>query len=323
MNDLIIDKLSKAAKQSTNRYKRDALRNGVRIIQSLDFEITSPEQLIGVPYIGTGIRSRVAEILQTGTLAELTEESELSTIIGIGKSKIKELAAKNITTVKQLKDAVKAKRVKLTRAQKLGLKYHGLVQGHIPRTEVSQIEKILQAQAKTLGLHVIICGSYRRGRETSNDIDVILYADDVQYPAQLEDPKTSHYLSQYVTHLFDQGLMLDTLNEDYQTLYMGFCRLGSNPVRRIDIRWVPTNSLAFATLYFTGPYELNQYMRSIAKKKGMLLNEHGLWTLKTVKGHEIKIANPMTTEKEIFEALGMKYLEPTERERFNTNTRKP
>jgi DNA polymerase beta len=46
----------------------------------------------------------------------------------------------------------------------------------IPRTEIIQIEKILKNAIKKLnaGYHITICGSYRRGKEESGDIDVLI-----------------------------------------------------------------------------------------------------------------------------------------------------
>ena len=41
---------------------------------------------------------------------------------------------------------------------------------------------------------------------------------------------------------------------------MGMCKIGDNPVRRIDIRFVPYESKA-AILYFTGSGEFNRIMR--------------------------------------------------------------
>jgi DNA polymerase/3'-5' exonuclease PolX len=68
-------------------------------------------------------------------------------------------------------------------------------------------------------------------------------------------------------------------------------------------------------LYFTGPYELNTVMRYAAKKRGMLLNEYGLYKIDE-KGNKTTLK--MTSEEDVFKALGMSYLTPTEREAFST-----
>ena len=50
--------------------------------------------------------------------------------------------------------------------------------------------------------------------------------------------------------------------------YMGMCKYQDNPVRRIDIRFIPFTSVGAAKLYFTGSGEFNKNMRTFAIKSG-------------------------------------------------------
>ena len=77
---------------------------------------------------------------------------------------------------------------------------------------------------------------------------------------------------------------------------------------RLDIEFVEESELGSALLYFTGSKGTNVYMRSEAKRKGFLLNEHGLFDIKT--GRKV-IDHP--TEEEIFERLGIPYIPPERR----------
>ena len=63
--------------------------------------------------------------------------------------------------------------------------------------------------------------------------------------------------------------------------------------------------LAPFLLYATGSKQFNKNMRGIAKSKGFKLNQHGLY-----KGSKKIICK---TEEDIFEHLGMQYLEPHQR----------
>ncbi len=74
----------------------------------------------------------------------------------------------------------------------------------------------------------------------------------------------------------------------------------------IDLRVVPEKSYGSALQYFTGSKEHNIVLRQIAINKGLKLNEYGLF-----KGKKI-IAGK--TEEEIYEKLGIKYMEPEIRE---------
>ena len=74
---------------------------------------------------------------------------------------------------------------------------------------------------------------------------------------------------------------------------------------RLDVEFVTENEWGSSLLYFTGSKANNINMRLKAKRRGLTLNQHGLFS-----GSK-KL--PVFTEKEIYEELGMRYLEPHER----------
>ena len=88
--------------------------------------------------------------------------------------------------------------------------------------------------------------------------------------------------------------------------FIGVCVDSKGIHRRIDFEFCRDyNSFPYDLLYFTGSQQLNMEMRLVAKEKGMLLNQKGLF-----KNNKII---PVKSEKEIFEQLGMMYLKPEER----------
>jgi DNA polymerase beta len=88
---------------------------------------------------------------------------------------------------------------------------------------------------------------------------------------------------------------------------MGICKLVKNyPLRRIDIRYMPYESFYSAILYFTGAKDFNRKMRYIADSMGYTLNEYGLFD---ENGKPFIV----TSEKDIFNILGMEYLTPDKR----------
>ncbi len=198
-----------------------------------------------------------------------------------------------------------------------------MVKGNIPRKEITEVGKYLEKEAHKIDpeLEIMICGSYRRGKATSGDIDVLMYHPDVITTKQIMNPKKyklDSYLEIFVDTLTDEGFLLDNMTDkNYNIKYMGFAKYKKSPVRRIDIRYIPYASLPTAMLYFTGPYELNTIMRSAAKKRGMILNEYGLYTIDEKTG-ETKAPVKINSEADVFEALGMDYLTPEERESFST-----
>lgn len=72
----------------------------------------------------------------------------------------------------------------------------------------------------------------------------------------------------------------------------------------VDIYRTDPESFGAMMFYLTGPQEYNIIMRYQAKRKGMLLNQKGIYDRET---HEL-IASE--TEQDIYDALGFKYKEP-------------
>lgn len=312
-----------------HKHRLQSVKKILNIITKLDFEITDVDDIDGIPGLGVGAKRRIDEILKNGKLSEIDQKysekkhkkilgiQELTKIIGIGDQFAKKLVMEyKITSVDELKKAYESGKIELPHQIILGLKYYGIVQGNIPRKEISSVEKYLITKAHKLSpdLDIIICGSYRRGKKTSGDIDVLLYSTKIKTEEQLEK---SFYLELLVNDLTEDGFIIDHLtNKNYKTKYMGFCKYKNNPVRRLDMRFFPYNSIYTAELYFTGPDMLNTLMRNEAKKRHMVLNEYGLYMKdENNKVKQVKI----NSEADVFKKLGMKYLKPEEREKHSTS----
>jgi DNA polymerase (family X) len=76
----------------------------------------------------------------------------------------------------------------------------------------------------------------------------------------------------------------------------------------VDIRVVDLSEFGSALLYFTGSREHTIHLRTLAKEKGLKINEYGLYDTKTNK----RLAGE--TEEGIYKALGLDYLAPELRE---------
>lgn len=311
-----------------HRFRLISMKKIIKIIKGLDFEITSADDLDGIKGINKGTTKRITEILENGFLSEIEEKyskeknrkiegiRELEEIIGVGSSLARKLVSEHgICSIDELRENIDNGNIKVNKKIMLGLKYHGVVKGNIPRKEIELIEKKINEISNKINnkLKIIVCGSYRRGKKTSGDIDILLYHPD--FKVKGKDLGEENYLVTLVKELTKKKIIVDHLTDkNVKTKYMGFCKLGSNPVRRIDIRFIPFTSLATAMLYFTGPYELNTIMRSEAKKKEMILNEYGLYTVsEDGDKHLIKTK----TEEDVFKKLKMKYIEPSERELYS------
>lgn len=314
-------------------FKINNFNKALSKIKEYPNEIKSGKDLKEIKGIGKGVISRIDEIIDTGSLKELDENTnkqlsiehkiilDLETITGIGPAKAKDLFKKNITLEKLLNEINKPiKHIEesnilseLTHHQLLGLKYYEDLKEKIPRNEIEKIEKKLVKYIKEINpkLEIIICGSYRRGKLSSGDIDMLVLLPELKTE---EDIKINdiNYLNLIVLKLTNKKLLVDNLTEKGETKYMGFCKNSpKSKSRRIDIRFIPYNSKASAMLYFTGSGNFNKEMRTEALKRKYTINEYGIYKLnaKRQKG-ELVLTK---TEKDIFDLVGMDYLEPEDR----------
>lgn len=301
-----------------NFYRLRQLSNIIKIISNYKSEIKSGEQLKDIKGIGKGSINRINEILEKGKLEELQNTKfinkknkimdELEKVFGIGEKTASELVNKyKVKSIEDLKNKYKKGKIELNEQIIVGLKYYDVYKQNIPYNEVKKIENYLIKKAKSIDNNnkVKVCGSYRRKKKFSNDIDVLLTNKKIK--DKLDMKNSENILLNLVNSLKKNNFLLDDLTfEDYKTKYMGFCRLNENyPIRRIDIRYVPHDSYYTALLYFTGSGNFNSKMRNVAKSLGYKLNEYGLYNLTENKKKMV-----IKSEKDIFDILGMEYIEP-------------
>jgi DNA polymerase/3'-5' exonuclease PolX len=296
--------------QPNDQFRIKSIQNAISIIKKIPNEILSIEQLQNTPGIGKGILSRVSEILATGKLSEVKNTiSNNDNLIkfqeAIGEVSAKKLYEKGIKSLDALNDAVKKGTITVTHRISLILKYtYGKIkfEDSIPRKEMKKIDASLDRHIKKFdaALEYLMCGSYRREKLTSNDIDILLF-----------HPKNKKVLPEFINFLVEKGFLVDHLTDNInklKTKYMGFCiSTKENVVRRIDIRLVDYKSKFTAIMYFTGSKSFNTQIRSIAKKKGYKLNEYCLEDIKTKNKLYPK------SEKEIFDLLEINSIEPKNR----------
>jgi DNA polymerase beta len=289
------------------------------------------KELLDIKGIGKGSVERVKEILDNGKLGELGDYvdekqekakiiEELEDIVGVGHVNAVNFYKQGITSVKMLKKKVKNGEIEVNDKVQLGLKYHNVYKKNIPRAEVTKVYKLIEKVVNKINnkkeytdknKYIFeICGSYRRQKTHSNDVDILI----TKKGTKLSSEKSDKHLVKIVKRLksdlnINNGkpLLLDDMTDkNITTKYMGFSKYKDCPVRRIDIRFVPYEAFGSAMLYFTGSGEFNVRMRNLAKDKGYKLSEYGLFD-----SNEKRVK--LKTEKDIFKFLGMEYVEPKNR----------
>jgi len=253
-------------------------------------------------------------------------------IYDVGISRANKWISQGFRTLEDLKE-----KAPLTTNQRIGVDHFDDLNTRIPRSEVTALGDYVKKEAAKLdpNVELLIGGSYRRGADSSGDIDFIITKRNTSSVSELVP-----FLQELVDVLTKKGFLVATLSAlhaDRQgkdgpgSKWHGCCVLpqGHPPTpnstspppkpiwRRIDLLLVPETEYGAALIYFTGNDIFNRSMRLLASKKGMRLNQRGLYKdvmrgrarIKVTEGELVEGRD----EKRIFEILGVKWREPCER----------
>jgi DNA polymerase/3'-5' exonuclease PolX len=297
-----------------------SLNRVVKILEDMNKPLTTIEDVKNIKGIGKGSIKRIEEIIKIGKLEEIylkKNDKKLSQIIDeltevpdIGRKRAVQLIKDyKIKSIEDLKKKYKEGKVYIPDNIAKSLKYYGQVKKKIPHEVIREIETYLQNKLMKIDkqLYGRICGSYRRLKQYSNDLDFIVVHPEVK---EKEDLENNPYFKKYLQLLKDDKFIIENKTSyDVLTKFMGLFRWNkeSTYLRHIDIRFMPWNSYYSAILYFTGSGDFNAKMRNKAKQQGYTLNEYGLFYQDS--GKKINI----NSEKDIFEKIGMEYISPPNR----------
>lgn len=297
----------------------------IPVIEKLPFQIENVDQVKHLPTIGKSLQDHIHEIVTTGKLSKLEHfenDEKVRTISlfgevwGIGPATALKLYEKGHRTLDDLKDEDS-----LTNVQRVGLKYFDDIKTRIPRDKVQDMELLLQKAGEDIlpGVDILCGGSFRRGKDTCGDMDIIITHPDGE----------SHkgFLAQFVKYLKDvnflrEDLIYSTHSEEGTDsgvdTYFGLCTYPGQELRhRIDLKVYPRSIYAFGLIAWTGNDVLNRRLRIIADSKGYRLDDTGLFLATQSsggkRGTKSSISLSFRTEKEVFDFLGFPSLEPTER----------
>jgi len=311
----ILSKLSDIMMKHGQAFRSKAYQKAQESIVNYPDDITSVKQLNGVPGIGPTISEKLSEYVETGTLQLIEREKTnpiniLSDVYGIGPKKAEELVKLGVTSIAELR---KQQDELLNSIQKIGLAFYEDIQERIPRAEIIEYETLfngifskIQSQNKKdkKGKDKFeIVGSYRRGAVNSGDIDIIITGE------------TGEVYSDFVDILKDMKIILHILSRGpSKTLVIAKLPGANRVARRVDFLFSPPDEFPFAILYFTGSKIFNTIMRQKALDQGYTFNEHSIYHLSKDRKKGEKVDKHFTSEKDIFDFLGLEYRTPVERQ---------
>ena len=300
----LMEKLEDIMLKQGETFRARAYQKAQETIMAYPGDIMSPNDLKGKPGIGSTIMEKLNEYVETGTLKVLEREKNnpvniLAEVYGIGPKKAKELVDNGITSVAKLRENQQM----LNDIQKVGLRYYEDVLKRIPRSEIEEYKSIFDSDFKkvaTSDSKFEIVGSYRRVAQSSGDIDVIITSD------------SPRVFINFIDELIKKKIILEILSRGPTKCLVMAKIPSSDSVRRVDFLYTGLEEFPFAILYFTGSKIFNTVMRHIALENGYTMNEHGINKMEGKKKGD-KVEHHFTSEKDIFDFLGLEYKAPTER----------
>ncbi len=292
-----------------NPFRIRAYRRAAMNIEGLSREVaeTSKDELMKIPGIGKDLAGKVEEYVKTGRLQfyeDLKKEvpeslSMLLSVPGLGPKTAKllfdELKVIDIDTLEQL-----AREHKLsglpgikTKTEENILKGIEMVKRGMERKPLGKVLPIandifkhLESTAPVKKLS--IAGSIRRYKDTIKDIDIL---------ATSKDPKAVMNVFVHMPQVKD--VIMQGPTKSSVLIHEGI---------QVDLRVVEEESFGAALAYFTGSKAHNIRLREMAVKKGLKINEYGIFREKDDKrvGGE--------KEEDIYKILGLPYIPPELRE---------
>ncbi|EFR00399.1 DNA polymerase lambda [Nannizzia gypsea CBS 118893] len=308
--------------RTADQWRCLAYRRAIAALRRENERVMTKSQALKIRGIGERLAAKIEEIVWTNRLRRLEQAnmepkdvllSQFLNIYGVGYQQASKWIAQGYKSLDDLKN-----RAHLTTNQRIGIERYDDFRKRIPREEVETHGAIVREAVLTMdkSYTVIIGGSYRRGAADSGDIDLIL----TKEGAPLQEIH-DQIMTTIVPQLFERGFLktgLAVSSKADGSKWHGASALPGNPVwRRIDLLFVPGDELGAALIYFTGNDIFNRSLRLLASKKGMCLNQRGLFSdimrgpgrVKLNAGHLLESRD----EKRIFELLAVPWRPPEHR----------
>jgi DNA polymerase (family 10) len=293
------------------RFRVNAYRDAARHLEELteDLNALAAEgRLRSIPGVGEAIATKIEELLETGRLAyyeRLIEEVpesilELLQIPGLGPRKAKllydQLGVRDLAGLREALGEGKVESLPGMGAKTVENLRRELerVEGRVSRAPLGvalptvQTLIALLSQRTGAATRIVEAGSVRRRRDTIGDLDILAASD---RPAEVIEAFATLPVVREVIARGDTKVSI-LVERDQQ----------------VDLRVVPPDSWGAALQYFTGSKAHSVRLREIAVRKGLRLNEYGLFRV----SDDQRMAS--AEEAAIYAQLGLDWMPPELRE---------
>ncbi|MDA0658191.1 MAG: DNA polymerase/3'-5' exonuclease PolX [Planctomycetota bacterium] len=301
--------------QGANSFRIRAYRQAAATIAACDEQVVDRlddplRPLTDLPGIGKDLAQKIETLARSGNLPQLEELSkqiplsvlDLVRVPALGPKKaavlFRELGIDNLTDLRAACVSGSVAALKGFGAKSCEKILHGIEIAEQANQRM-RLDKATHFAAELKSYmelargahHLEFAGSFRRGRETVGDLDLLVASTD---PRLIMD-----HLGQFpeVGEIIARG-------ETKMSVRM---RNGL----QVDLRVVAADAMGAAWQYFTGSQDHNVTLRGRAKELGLKVNEYGVFRILEA-GAEERIAS--VTESEVYAAVGLPWIPPELRE---------
>jgi DNA polymerase (family 10) len=294
---------------SEDRFKPRSYEKAARAVGGYHADIGTLElaEILKIPNVGKSIAEKIQEFLREGTFETLESlrakippgVRDIIAVPGVGPKKAMILYQDlGIANIDDLREAVE--RGRIAELKGFGARTESNIRRGLERFQ-QQTGRALVSVAMDLAEYFIerissnvdveridYAGSLRRMVETIGDVDLLVASDS---PVPVMGAFTSIGI---VERVLAKGEAKSSV----------LTRQGL----QVDLRVVPAEAWGAAMIYFTGSKAHNIRIREMAVRKGLKLNEYGLFD---AKSGTLIVAE---TEQDVYERLGLPWIPPTMRE---------
>jgi DNA polymerase IV len=319
----VLQEMGKYYDQMQDQWRTMAYRKAVATLKKQTTLIATADEAFALPFVGKRLADKIEEIVTTNRLRRLDNTRDDATdnvlrlflgVYGAGLVQARNWIQQGYTTLEDLET-----KARLTDSQKIGIAHYEDFATRIPRAEVKAHGDFVRNALRKIdpSFEAQVMGSYRRGAKDSGDIDVIITKPGVSI-GTIRNVVFEQLIPKLVAADFLKVKLATSSRTSDGTKWHGASCLPTSKVwRRLDLLIVPEEEMGAALIYFTGNDIFNRSIRFLASKKGMRLNQRGLFKDVIRDKNREKITDGTLVEgrdeKKIFEILGVPWREPNER----------
>ncbi|KAI9470550.1 MAG: hypothetical protein EXX96DRAFT_584790 [Benjaminiella poitrasii] len=307
-------------------------QRSISVLKSYTREICSPKEAVQIEGIGRQSSKKIAEYLKTGVIQEaqqLLTDEEFRTLglftkaFGVGSIVAHSWWNKGYRTLQEVLDNEST----LSKTIRLGIQLLPDFEQPMSRKDIEEIMNAIRYEADFIDKQALIVpvGSYRRGEELNNNLDLIISINNSHHALNNFFSKLIQRLRRlkYIKHILWHSAsekqskkgkrpINPTFNDiqmcdGFEKYLCAFLQPSTGICRQVKLITVNRSELYMAVLSWTGSSSFERSVREYAsKEKNMFVNSKTI----VLKENGRTMNYTVQSEEEAFNIIGIPYIQP-------------